>query len=230
METVHTPKKTLPQARLEELLCKSGNEIEAWRVFKIMSEFVDGFELLRKYEKTVSFFGSSRTKPGDASYELARDIAAKLSKKGYTIITGGSGGIMEAANRGAFESGGSSVGLNINLSNGQEMNQYVTDSEDFDYFFVRKVMLSFAAQAYLFFPGGFGTLDEFFEMVTLVQTKRINPVPIILVGKGFWEPFLAWIEQELLLRSHAIDESDMNIYTVVDSADEAVEVLKKHAH
>jgi hypothetical protein len=221
-------KAIVPQRRIEtELLSKTGNEIESWRIFKIMSEFVDGFELLRKYKRAVTFFGSSRSKPGDLFYEQTKSLAHLLSQDGFTIITGGGGGVMEAANCGAADAKGNSVGLNINIVAGQEINKYVTDAEEFDYFFVRKVMLSFASEVYIFLPGGFGTLDEFFELITLVQTKRIKPIPIILFGREFWGPLEAWIRDELFGHFATIDESDMQIYHIVDSVEEAHELIRK---
>jgi uncharacterized protein (TIGR00730 family) len=212
-------KHTMPEE--PEPLITKPNQLESWRVFKIMSEFVEGFDLIRKYTKSVTFFGSARQCFDAQIYADATALANKLAKEGYAVITGGSAGIMEAANRGAYEAGGASVGLNIRLPQEQSSNKYVTDSMTFDHFFIRKVMLTFAASVYIYFPGGFGTLDEFTEILTLVQTKKIKAVPIILYGKEFWTPLLAFFEQSLLAKYHSIDAADLELYHVVDSVDEA---------
>ncbi len=201
------------------------DESIAERVGGITSEFIKGFELLRKYDLAATFFGSARCKPGNKSYELAVDLAYKLSDSGFTIITGGAAGVMEAANKGACEAGGNSVGVNIDLPEEQSDNRYVTDSEDFDHFFTRKVMLTYASEVYIYFPGGFGTLDEFFEIATLIQTKKIEPIPIILVGKEFWTPILEWIDKELIKKYKTVSEADSKIYTLVNSVDEAYDVI-----
>lgn len=203
------------------------HEVESWRIFKILSEFVQGFELIRKYKKAVTFFGSARCGFDTGTYKEATKLASRLSKDGYAIMTGGGPGIMEAANKGAHEAGGASVGINIELDKEQRTNKYVKDSEAFHYFFTRKVMLSFAADMYIFFPGGFGTLDEFFEMITLVQTKKIPPIPIILVNKEFWTPLLRYIEEVIYKKNNAILKEDMNIYHLVGNADEAYQLIKK---
>ena len=217
----------VPALRVDkELFSGKNNETETWRIFKIISEFVSGFELLRNYKKAVSFFGSARCNLKEKNYQAASLLAGLLAKDGYAVITGGASGIMEAANKGAFEVNGDSVGLNISLPHEQTTNKYVTESENFHHFFVRKVMLSFASQVYIFFPGGFGTLDEFFEMVTLVQTKKINPIPIILVGRDYWGALESFIEQTLYRDNKTISKSDMNLYHIVDSADEAHELIK----
>lgn len=201
------------------------NQLESWRVFKIMSEFVEGFDLIRKYSKSASFFGSSRESLNSQIYLDATDLAGRLAKVGFAVITGGSAGIMEAANKGAYEAGGASVGLNIRLESKQQTNKYVTDSMTFDHFFVRKVMLTFAAEVYIYFPGGFGTLDEFSEILTLVQTKKIKPVPIVLYGKEYWTPFLTVFKEQLDETYHAIDAADLELYHLVDSVDEAFEYI-----
>lgn len=218
-QAVHEGQRTMPEDR-PLLVCKP-SKIESWRIFKIMSEFVEGFDIIRRYNLAVTFFGSSRTSPDDALSEQATELAGRLAKKGFAVITGGSSGIMRAANKGAFDAGGSSVGLNINLSEAQGYNQYLTDRFVFDHFFVRKVMLTYASEAYVYFPGGFGTLDEFFEIVTLVQTKKIRRVPIILFGKKYWEPILSVIDTTLFQEFSYIDKGDMDLYVVADSVDEA---------
>ncbi len=218
----------LPQ-RIKIALDARSHDVEPWRIFKILSEFVQGFELIRKYKKAVTFFGSARFGEHTESYREASKLAEKLAKDGYAIITGGGPGIMEAANKGAYEAKGDSVGINIKLDKEQRINEYVTDSEAFHYFFTRKVMLSFASDTYVFFPGGFGTLDEFFEMVTLVQTKKIPPLPIILVGKKYWSPLLRYIEEVVCGEYEAIGKNEMNIYRLVDTADEAYALIKKTA-
>lgn len=203
--------------------------VEPWRIFRIMAEFVDGFELLRKYGLAVTIFGTTRCSLDDELYKKAEDLSARLSKAGFAVITGGASGIMEAANKGAFEAGGASVGLNIRLPDEQEENRYLTEAENFHHFYVRKVMLSFASEAYIFFPGGFGTLDEFLEIITLVQTKKIKKIPVILIGAEFWSPLLSYIETVLYTRYHAIDEKDMEIYYLVETVSEAYELTVKLA-
>jgi len=207
-----------------------------WRIFRIMAEFVDGWQFLADLKKTITFFGSARCKEGDKWYEEARRLGEMLANDGFSIITGGGPGIMEAANRGAHEakekSGnpekvGSSIGLNIKLHFEQRINAFVDKAIAFHYFFVRKVMLSYYAQAYVYFPGGFGTLDEAFELSTLVQVKKVPPLPIILIGKDYWEPLAKWIKEYAYEKYEAIDKEDMEIYKIVDSAEEAYEIIKK---
>lgn len=222
-KVVHEGQRTMPESR-PLLVCKP-NKIESWRLFKIMSEFIEGFDIIRRYSLSVSFFGSVRTQPKDQSYKDAQLLAERLAQKGFAVITGGSSGIMEAANKGAFEIGGTSVGLNINLTEAQKSNPYVTEKFSFDHFFVRKVMLTYASEVYVYFPGGFGTLDEFFEIITLVQTKKIRKVPIVLFGKQYWDPLLSFIEQTLYKDYAHIDEQDMKLYFVADSVDEAFEYI-----
>jgi len=217
----------LPYSRIEELLEEHPVGVSPWRIFKIMSEFVDGFDFLSRYDQAVSFFGTSRCCFGDGVYQEATELAQWLSKDGFAIITGGGPGIMEAANKGAKEVGGTSVGLTIQLPSKQKMNEYVEESENFEYFFVRKVMLAFASEVYIFFPGGFGTLDELFEMITLVQTKKINSIPIILVNREYWEPLMKWIQEKMYEKNRAIDKKDMDIYHLVDDAEEAYRLIKK---
>lgn len=211
----------------EPLVCKP-RELEPWRVFKIMSEFVEGFDLLKKYGTAVTFFGSTRTTFAGQYYESATALAGQLAKKGFAVITGGAAGIMEAANKGAHEVGGTSVGLNIRLGEPQAANGYLTETLTFDHFFARKTMLAFASEVYVFFPGGFGTLDEFFEIVTLVQTKKIRKIPIVIYGKEYWEPLMQFIKTTLLEKNKAINPEDMDIFHLVDSVDEAYDYIVKN--
>lgn len=222
-KAVHEGQRTMPEDR-PLLVCRP-NKIESWRIFKIMSEFVEGFDVIRRYGLAVSFFGSARASFEDDVYKNATALAGRLAKKGFAVVTGGSSGIMQAANKGAFEAGGDSVGLNINLPLAQSYNPYLTNKFGFDHFFVRKVMLTYASEVYVYFPGGFGTLDEFFEIVTLVQTKKIRRVPIILFGKNYWSPLIAFIEETLYREHKAINQEDMKLYTLVDSVDEAYDYI-----
>lgn len=211
-----------------DLLDTNGDAIESWRVFRIMSEFVGGFELLRKHGLAVTFFGSARTKPGDPWYKESEKLAAKLAKKNFAVITGGGPGIMESANVGAFKVGGKSIGLNIQLPFEQKLNPYVTESMNFDFFFSRKVMLAFASEVYVYFPGGFGTMDEFFELVTLIQTKKIEPIPIVLVGKDYWNPLIEYFKKVFLKEFKTISKEDMDLFHVVDDAEAAYKYIIKH--
>lgn len=204
-----------------------GDAVQSWRVFRIMSEFVQGFELLRDHGKAATFWGSARLKPDNKYYKAAEELAAKLAKKDFSIISGGGPGIMEASNVGAFKVGGRSVGLNIKLPFEQKLNPYTNESLNFDFFFSRKVMLSFASEVYVYFPGGFGTLDEFFEIVTLIQTKKIEPIPIVLYGKDYWEPFLKIFKEDLLEKHGTISPEDMDIFHLVDNVDDAMKYIIK---
>lgn len=210
-----------------DLLDTNGDAIESWRVFRIMSEFVSGFELLRKYGLAATVYGSARSKPGDPYYKHAEELCAKLGKKGFAIITGGGGGIMEAANVGAFKVGSKSVGFNIQLPFEQKLNPYTTESLNFDFFFSRKVMLAYASEVYIYFPGGFGTMDEFFEMLTLIQTKKIEQIPIILYGKDFWGPLMSFFEKSLLKKYKTVNQEDLELIKVVDSVEEAYKYIIK---
>jgi len=199
-----------------------------WRIFRIMAEFVDGFQFLKDLKKEVTFFGSARVREGSRWYEEARKLGRMLADAGFTVITGGGPGIMEAANRGAVEGKGESVGLNIQLPREQRMNAYAKRGMGFHYFFTRKVMLSASAQAYLFFPGGFGTMDEVSELVEMVQTKKMQRVPIILVGKEHWNGYLDWVKAAMLGSDPPmIDADDLHIMHVVDSAEEAFAIVKE---
>ncbi|MCK9262429.1 MAG: TIGR00730 family Rossman fold protein [Deltaproteobacteria bacterium] len=198
---------------------------ESWRIFRIMAEFVDGIETLSSLEPAVTIFGSARCRPEDKYYRMAAELAGMLAREGYSVITGGGPGIMEAANKGAFEAGGQSVGLNIVLPFEQAMNPYTNIHLNFRYFFVRKVMFIKYAMSYVIFPGGFGTMDELFESLTLIQTDKIKPFPVILVGSDFWSGLLDWM-QDTMLNEMKILQEDMAIFTVVDSPGDAVEIIK----
>ncbi len=193
-----------------------------------MAEFVEGFQFVADFEKSVSFFGSSRFEEDNPNYQKARRLAELLVEKDYAVVTGGGPGIMEAANRGAYENDGQSIGINIQLlDEGEKANDYLKKSVGFHYFFTRKVMLSFASYGYVFFPGGFGTLDELFEMLTMMQTKKLpQPVTVVVVGKNFWEPMLEWLEDSLLDRYKTISRKDLELIKVVDTPEEALEVIE----
>ena len=195
------------------------------RVDRMAQELYEGFETLHKHKLAATFFGSARCTVGDDIYDAATNLAGHLAKSGFAIITGGGGGIMEAANKGAKEANGVSVGLNIRLPNEQNANAYTTESKTFNYFFTRKVMLTFASEVYVYFPGGFGTLDELFEILTLIQTKKIKRIPIVLYGKSYWEPLTTLIKEHLYETHQTIDKEDMELYTVVDSIDEAYNTI-----
>ncbi len=209
-------------------LFETDSAVQSWRIFRIMSEFVNGFDILRKYSTAATFFGSARIKPTEPAYKDAEALAAKLAKKGFAIITGGGPGIMEAANVGAFKVGGKSVGLNIQLPMEQKLNPYVTESESFHFFFSRKVMLSFASEVYVYFPGGFGTLDELTEIITLIQTNKISKIPVVLYGKKFWDPFMHIFETTMLKEYKTISKEDFELFHVVDSVDEAYDYIIAH--
>ncbi len=200
---------------------------ESWRLFRIMAEFVEGVETLSHIQPGVTFFGSSRVLPGSEQYELTYEMAKTVARAGYTIITGGGPGVMEAANKGAREVGAESVGLNINLPMEQRPNPFVKTLLSFRYFFVRKVMFVKYSQAFIIMPGGFGTLDELFESITLIQTQKIQPFPVILVGRKFWAPLLNWLE-EGLLGTGLISAGDRQIMTVADTSEEVLAILKNN--
>jgi len=197
----------------------------SWKIFRIMAEFTEGFEFLADLKKEVTFFGSARTAEDQHCYIEARKLARLLGEAGFTVVTGGGPGIMEAANRGASEAGAESVGLNIQLPHEQRTNPFVKRAKGFYYFFTRKVMLSASAQAYIYFPGGFGTLDELFEMVTLVQTGKTEAIPIVLVGKKYWDELFMWVREHQLARGY-ISVEDLDIVKIVDTAEEAFELIK----
>ncbi len=199
---------------------------ESWRLFKIVGEFVEGVEGLHDIGPAVSIFGSARTQTDDPAYLHARDIAARFASQGFAVITGGGGGIMEAANKGAAEAGGKSVGLNIRLPFEQKPNPFANLELEFKYFFIRKVMFIKYAAAYIGMPGGFGTLDEIFEVMTLIQTQRIKPFPIILAGSDYWSGLLDWVK-ERLKETGMISPKDMDIVQVLDDPDEIVKTVKR---
>jgi hypothetical protein len=200
---------------------------DSWAIFKIMGEFVNGYEKLSQIGPCVSVFGSARTKPGHKYYELTEEIAKKIVEAGYGVITGGGPGIMEAGNKGAHLGGGTSVGLNIDLPFEQHDNPYIDSDKslDFDYFFVRKVMFVKYSQGFVVMPGGFGTLDELFEAITLIQTKKIELFPIILVGKDFWGGLFDWIKETLLEKNGNISPKDLDLIHIVDTSDEVIYIL-----
>src|SRR5690625_5250510 len=199
---------------------------DSWAIFKIMGEFVNGYEKLNKIGPCVSVFGSARLQPGSKYYKLAEDVAKKITDNGYGVITGGGPGIMEAANKGAYENEGTSVGINISLPFEQESNKYIDHDKNinFDYFFVRKVMLVKYSQGFVVMPGGFGTLDELFEAITLIQTLKIDKFPIILVGKEYWGGLIDWIKTKLI-EEKMISPEDINLFSVVETSEEVIKIL-----
>ncbi len=199
---------------------------ETWRVFRIMAEFVEGFEVMSRVGPAVSIFGSARTSPDDAMYATARRLGESLARAGLAVITGGGPGIMEAANRGALEAGGTSVGLNITLPHEQAANPFQNVKLEFHYFFARKVMFVKYALGYVCFPGGFGTLDEFFEAMTLVQTNKIESMPVVLIGTAYWSPLISWMRETLLEHNAMISPGDLDLFYLTDDIDAAVEVIR----
>ncbi len=198
---------------------------DLWRIFKIMGEFVEGFEELGTIGPAVSIFGSARTKPGDPHYELAEQTASEITKAGFTVITGGGGGIMEAANKGAALAGGKSIGLNIDLPMEQKPNEYQNLSLHFSYFFCRKVMFLKYAHGFIVLPGGFGTMDEFFESLVLIQTLKQVSFPVILMGSEYWGGLIDWMKQKMLAEHDYIQPKDLDVFTLVDKPEQAVEII-----
>lgn len=198
------------------------------RVTRVDAELSKGFEIADKYTNTVSIFGSARFTEENEHYQKARDISSALAKAGFTTVTGGGGGIMEAGNRGAFEAGGKTLGFNIKLPHEQILNEYTTEAMPFRYFFTRKVILAYGAMGYIYFPGGFGTLDEFFEILTLVQTRKIPAAPIILVGREYWTGLDDFIKQHLLDGDKTISPGDNNLYKITDDVDEIIETISTY--
>ena len=201
---------------------------DTWRIFRYISEFVESFDLLRGIEPAVTMFGSARVKPANPFYKLAQRTAGLMAKAGYAVMTGGGPGIMEAANRGAFEAGGKSVGLNISLPQEQIANQYQNVSMNFHYFFARKVVFIKYATALVCFPGGFGTMDEFFESMTLMQTLKVERYPLILMGSQFWKGLLDWMENEMLGRYGHISASDLKLFHLTDEPSVAVKIVREY--
>jgi hypothetical protein len=201
------------------------NPNEAWRVFRVMSEFVEGVETLSRLSPAVTIFGSARARQGDKYYNQAQELTSELVKEGFALITGGGPGIMEAANRGAIAAGGKSVGLNIELPSEQQPNPYTNLHINFRYFFIRKVMFIRYAIAYVIFPGGFGTMDELFEALTLIQTDKIRPFPVIMMGRDYWAGLLDWIDNTVL-KEDKITQEDRSIIKITDSIEEAVGIIK----
>jgi len=199
---------------------------DTWRIFRIMSEFVDGFEVLSKMGKAVSIFGSARTKPGTKYYKLGEEVAYYIAKAGYAVITGSGSGLMEAANRGAKRAGGHSIGLNIHIPCEQKPNKYVDTLLDFRYFFVRKVMFVKYAKAFVILPGGYGTLDEFFEAINLIQTERIAKFPIILFNSEYWKGLISWLKDTVYKHGN-ISKEDLDLFILVDKPQDVAIAIKK---
>lgn len=198
------------------------------RVSRIDAELDKGFGIVDKYTDTVTIFGSARFEEGNEHYDKAREVSAALGKEGYTVVTGGGGGIMEAGNRGAYESGGKSLGFNITLPHEQRLNEYTTENMPFRYFFTRKVILAYGGTGYVYFPGGYGTLDEFFEILTLIQTRKMPMAPIVLVGKEYWSGLDKYIKEYMLKGEKAISVGDELLYTITDDTDEIVSIINTY--
>jgi len=218
-------KRELPHPAMKQWKELKGEN--SWTMFKVLAEFVDGFETLNKLGPCISIFGSARTKPDEKYYKLSVEVAKRMTDEGYGIITGGGPGVMEAGNKGAYLQGGLSVGLNIDLPFEQSHNPFIDGDKNLNhrYFFIRKVMFVKYAQAFVVMPGGFGTLDEFFEVLTLIQTKKINRVPIVLMGTDFWGGLMGWIEQTLRDDFHTISPNDMDLFLLTDDIDECVSYI-----
>ena len=220
----HPPGTTQDEQLLESPRPDEFTHTDTWRVFRIMGEFVEGFDELATLSRGVSIFGSARTSPTEADYQVAQETAALLAHAGFSVITGGGPGIMEAANRGAFEAGGISVGCNIELPFEQKPNPYQTLSLKFKYFFVRKMMFVKYSEAFIIFPGGFGTLDELFEALTLIQTKKIRDFPVVMYGTRYWGGLMDWI-RDYALKENKVSEADMHLLHLTDSPEEIVRII-----
>ncbi len=227
-----TSKHTLTrQDIINACLPPSDNPATASRLRRIERDFADGFEFLDTIHQAVSIFGSTILRPDDHYYKDARTLAGRLaSEAGFTIVTGGGPGIMEAANRGAYEVGGRSIGLTIELRDRQAENRYVTAHEQFHYFFARKVALAFTSRVYIFYPGGFGTLNEFYELVMLVQTKKIHPLPIICVGSDYWQPIYDFMQNDLIVKFKVLHKKDLQYFQIIDSHDDIIKIVQQANH
>jgi len=223
---MNVPASKLPSAELEAKFLRE--EMLHERVGRIEKELVDGFHFISHFVKSVTIFGSARFPESDKWYREAQKMGRLLAEDGFAVVTGGGPGIMEAGNRGAHEANGESAGINILLPSGQRINPYVNEAQAFHYFFTRKLMMSFSAQAYVYFPGGFGTLDEFFEIITLIQTKKIaTHIPVILVGRDYWSSVCELLKELVYDEYKAVDKEDLDIFTIVDSAEEAMDIVRK---
>jgi uncharacterized protein (TIGR00730 family) len=225
-------KKDLSQIPDTELppMKEDFRETFQWRIFRIMAEFVEGFQFVADTKKSVTILGGSALSRDNEHYHAARKMGEILAENGFSVVTGGGPGIMEAANRGCYEKGGDSIGINIQLEEGERANKYLKRSIGFHYFFTRKVMLYYASSEYVFFPGGLGTLDEFFEIITLIQTKKIPAGgPVVAVGKSYWEPLFKWMREELCYNYKTIKGENLDIFTLVDTPEEALEIIKNHS-
>jgi len=216
--------KNLDPATTQSMLQNSHEDL--WRIFRIMAEFVEGFETMSTIKPSIVIMGSARTKPGDKYYKLAVSVAKEVVKNGFGVITGGGPGIMEAGNRGANLAGGSSTGVSIELPNEQASNEFIDKDKDlvFRYFFVRKVMFFKYSQGYIIMPGGFGTVDELFEVLTLIQTGKTPKLPVVLIGKEFWTPLVNWIKNTLLKNKY-IGKEDLNLFSITDDPKEAAQIM-----
>lgn len=213
--------------QMEQLLSIHRGGFSSRRLLKIMNEFINGYKFIRHYKKAVSIFGSARTTMKAKVYRDAEKLGYDLAREGFAVITGGGPGIMEAANQGALRFGGESVGLNIQLPEEQRINPYVNESTSFHYFFTRKVMLASVSQVYVFYPGGFGTMDELFEMLTLIQTKKVAPIKVIMVGAAFWGPLMHWVKETVYKQNRTISKEDLGFFNVVDNAHEAMLLIRE---
>lgn len=226
-------KKTarIPLTQEEAEICRAAGDAPrmsdiTWRIFRIMAEFVEGFQFLSETSREVTIFGSARLSPDNKWYQEAVELGALLAKAEFSVVTGGGPGIMEAANKGAYDAGGESIGINIQLPMEQRINPYVKKSRAFHYFFTRKVILAASAQAYVYFPGGFGTMDELFEILTLIQTEKSEKIPIVLVGKEYWDGLFAWLKSTQLEIFGTISPEDLEMFKIVDTAQEAFDLIK----